>query len=175
MTPTPKIKVERIGQLEPGELFLFEHDGVRCVGFLCSGDRNRNQTKLVLPLGPRLPRKANGPQFLDAKAVSNTTAVSFGKDFVVRLPAQLNGWSETPPTDEYPCLMVNNLDIYFRAKQPTTGSDFASCYINIGTGMVEVQSEQPPDVYAVLAGMYATSWEFLTKEPEPQSILEYPF
>jgi hypothetical protein len=45
---TPKMKVERVAQLEPGELFLFESDNVKYVGFMCDY-RDPDQTKAIIP------------------------------------------------------------------------------------------------------------------------------
>jgi hypothetical protein len=173
MIPVPRLKVERFAQLEPGELFLFEHSSVRCVGFVCDY-RDPDPTKLLLVLGPEYPGEIKSPTLLNI----NVTAISFGKEFSIVLPVDRHQWCEDEPRHDHHCLLVTNAGIFFRADgaiSPHQG--FVSCFVNAATGIVEVINSPSPGTYARPRGTaaYALSWEIITTESEPRSILKYPF
>jgi hypothetical protein len=173
MAAMPKLRVERVAQLEPGELFLVEIDHTKCFGFMCDYS-DPDQTKLALPLGPKFPRSVPGPRLTNL----NATGVSFGKDFTVCLPVDPEHWSADEPPNDCQCLVVVGTDVYFRADGSTVHRPvYTACYVNIATGVVEVMPGNPPGRYARPSGTsaYATVWEIVTTEPEPRPILRYSY
>jgi hypothetical protein len=105
---TPKMKVERVAQLEPGELFLFESDNVKYVGFMCDY-RDPDQTKLTLVLGPRFTERFDALRLVDLRV----TGISFGKNFAIRLPINCQDWSKDEPPNDHPCLLVTGTTVFF--------------------------------------------------------------
>jgi hypothetical protein len=167
---TPTLKVERVAQLDPGELFLFELDGVKSVGFVCDY-RDPGSTKLVLPLGPKFAPYAGGPRLIELR----TTAISFGTEFVIRLPADPQDWSASEPADDQQCLLVTGTTVYFRGNGSGEAHRFRTCFVNVATGVVEVQPGSGNYARPTGTGAYATSWEIVTTEDKPRTILKYPF
>jgi hypothetical protein len=173
MPSTPKIRVERFAKLQPGELIRFEVQGVSSIGLVCDY-QDHEPEKLLLLLGPNFPNPYNYPTLVKL----NLTAVSFGTNFLLRLPVDLTSWSEAEPNFDCNCLMVIGDEIYFRANgSPDHTRGFVSCFINARTGVVQVTSGLPPGRYARPIGTaaYALSWEILADELEPRLILKYPF
>jgi hypothetical protein len=165
------MKVERVAQLEPGELFLFELlDNVKYVGLMCDY-RDPDQKKLTLPLGPRFPQRSKALKLVDLPV----TGISFGKDFAIRLPVNPQDWSRDEPPDDHPCLLVTETTVLFRANGHIQDGMFRACFVDVATGVVAVAPGPPPD-YARPSGMLAftTSWEIVTTEPEPRLILKFP-
>jgi hypothetical protein len=171
MLVSPKMKVERSAQLEAGELFLFDFDGEKFLGFMCDY-RDPNQLKLILPLGPKFTGHVDRPRLLNI----NVTAISFEKEFAIRLPLSPLAWSETQPPNDQLCLFAVGTTVYFRADGASSGSIFAGCYIDVATGVVETIPTPPPGRYQRPSGtgVYTTSWEIVTTEPEPRLIQKYP-
>jgi hypothetical protein len=173
MLSTPMLKVERVTQLDPGELFLFEFDNVQSVGFVCDY-RNPDTQKLVLPLGPSFPSFAAGPRLVDIKMA----AISFGTNFVIRLPVNPQDWSATEPGDGQRFLLVTSTAVYFKANGSEDPRRFQACFVNVATGVVEVMPGSfPPGQLAIPSGTaaFAKSWEIVTAEDQPRTILKYPF
>src|SRR5579863_4443765 len=110
MDSTPSLRVARIAQLDPGELFLFKHAEANHIGFRCHYDDNSSPKPWILPLNPELVAMANGPRLFTL----NATAVSFGLAFTIQLPTEREAWSETVPTDDYPCLVLVGSSLFFR-------------------------------------------------------------
>jgi hypothetical protein len=172
MLSTPKIRVERFAKLQPGELIRFEINGISSIGLVCNYQDDEPE-KLLLLLGPKFPTPVSHPTLVKL----NITAVSFGKDFLLRLPVDPSSWSEAEPNFDCNCLMVISDEIYFRAYGSSDPRGFVPCFINAKTGVVQVASGLPPGRYERPVGTaaYALSWEILTAELEPRLILKYPF
>src|SRR5260221_11863780 len=152
----PNMKVERVAQLQPGELFLFEFQDEKYVGLLCDFLEGRPDHKqLILPLGPKFSGHLDGPRLVELPV----TGVSFGKDFAIRLPIGPEGWSADAPPNECLCLLVIGTDIYFRANGAVMERQFMACYVDVKTGAVAGIPDPPAGRYARPAGTraYATS------------------
>jgi hypothetical protein len=82
MQTIPKVQIERFEQLSPGDLFIFSYNGKSHLA-LKAEDPERGRDKYILPLGPTLPTGMSVPTLLGWHAM---TVISFGKDYIVRLP-----------------------------------------------------------------------------------------
>lgn len=173
MVVTPKLKVARFAKLRSGELFLFEHDHIQCVG-LVAEYRDPDPKKLLLALGPKFPGNLSGPCLVGSVSV---TTVSFVKEFSIRLPVDPKYWTDTEPDIDCYCLAASENNLYFRANSHTVpGQPFIRCFVDAASGIVEVNQHRfgefarPPGILA-----FAVSWEIVTTELEPRTILKYPF
>jgi hypothetical protein len=130
----------------------------------------------VLLLGPKFPPNYQAPHLLENL---DLTAVSFGKDFAVRLPVTPEQWTEKEPPSDCNCLLSTDEGIYFRANgSPTPSQGFVRCFVDANSGVVVVDaSMSPPGRFVTPPGIpaYAITWEIVTTEPEPRTILKYPF
>jgi hypothetical protein len=171
MKITPAMKAGRIAKLDFGDLFLLIESKQPCVA-LAVTDGDESSEKLAILLGPTFPLGLTGPFLVPLRSA---TAISFGKDFVVRLPVQADAWSETmPPEDSHP-LLVADEGVYVRANFGHSGV-FAACYADLATGRICVAGSgggrryvPPPGI-----GAFAVRWEIVTSEPQPRTILSYP-
>jgi len=177
LTPA-SLKVARLATLESGELFLFAHHSstgdTSCVG-LVADYRDADPQKLFLLLGPQFPGHITGPHLITSIPA---TTISFGKNFAIRLPVDPDSWTETEPSHDCNCLLMTDGGVYFRANgNPIPGQGFTSCFVNADGGIVEVIPSLPPGRYARPPGTpaYAVKWEIVTTEPEPRTILRYPY
>lgn len=169
MITVPAAKVERVSQLEPGELVYFQHGEVSYVGLICDY-RDPDPSKLVLLLGPTFPADTAYPFLLDG----GMTVVSIGRDFELRLPIIPTDWTQTAPNYDCNCLLVTTEGVFFRANGGQPGRPgFVPCYVNVCTGIMEMRNGN----YASPRGhvAFAKSWEILTTEAKPRTILKYPF
>jgi hypothetical protein len=108
----------------------------------------------------------------------NVTAISFWKDFSIVLPIDPQQWSEDEPGYDSHCLLVTSAGIFFRAIGGINQHQgFAACFVNAATGIVEVIDTPPLGRFGRPGGTpaYALSWEIVTMESEPRSIIKYPF
>jgi hypothetical protein len=174
MDSTPKLKIDRFAQLHPGELFLFEYGNARCVG-LVAEYRDPDPQNLLLPLGPIFPGNDPGPRLMSG----HFAAVSFGRDFTIRLPVDPKNWTDKEPDRDCNCLTLSENGLYFRANgNPDPDGRFVPCFLNAANGVVEViQGSLPPGRFTRPAGTlaFALAWEILTTEAKPRTILKYPF
>ena len=177
LTPA-SLKVARLATLEPGELFLFTYHSstgdTSGVG-LVADYRDPDPQKLLLLLGPQFPRHTTGPHLISSIQV---TTISLGKDFAIRLPVDSDSWTETEPHPDCSCLLITDGSVYFRANgNPIPSQRFISCFVSADGGIVEVIPSSPPGRYARPPGTpaYAVTWEIVTTEPEPRTILKYPY
>jgi hypothetical protein len=137
--------------------------------------RDPDPQNLLLPLGPIFPGNDPGPRLMSG----HFAAVSFGRDFTIRLPVDPKNWTDKEPDRDCNCLTLSENGLYFRANgNPDPDGRFVPCFLNAANGVVEViQGSLPPGRFTRPAGTlaFALAWEILTTEAEPQTILKYPF
>ena len=108
-----------------------------------------------IPMGPAFPEGDQEPRILNWVA---ETVVSFGRDFLVELPVQLDCWQlEEPPTGT-PCLAVEDDQVFIRANSATSSSRFERCFVKLDDGSVVAR------VSGVSA--YAVRWRLLVRVSE---------
>jgi hypothetical protein len=87
-------------------------------------------------------------------------------------------WTATEPPRDCNCLLITEGKVYFRANgNPIPAQEFISCFVNADGGIVKIIPSPPPGRYAHPPGTpaYAVTWEIVTTEPEPRTILKYPY
>jgi hypothetical protein len=172
----PALKVVRFAEASPGDLLIVPiADRGRGTVAIVAEDPTRNGQRYLVPLGPVFPDDAVGPSLVSPGEI---TVVSFGKNYVLRLPVGCNGWSESPPPRETIGIFVNSVNssnAYFRADAgPAPGR--LDCYVEIATGRINVSGTGINQQYIRPTGThaFAVEWEFVTDERETRSILKYP-
>jgi hypothetical protein len=169
MQITPTVTVRRFAKLDPGDLFIYRHSGGSCIAFVVL-DPTDGGDRLILPLGPTLPPGMKWPTLQNPTGL---TAISFGKDFILRLSAQPGGWSDTSPPADTHAILIADERTYFRANFSRSSDQFQECFVEIATGVIFVSNSRsygmPPGIAA-----FATEWEITTTEAEPRVILAQP-
>jgi hypothetical protein len=168
----PKLKIARFEKLEPGDLFVYPHSNGPCLA-LKAEDRMRNGEKLILPLGPTFPHSAGGPRLLPWQAA---TTVSFGKDYIIRVPTAPEGWTDREPGPDVLCLVVTTDQIYFRANLSLQPGEFQSCLVRATDGIViyhrdRANQEPVPQIFA-----YAVQWDIVVNDAAfpARTLIQYP-
>lgn len=162
----PNLSVCRFEDVEPGELFLFEHREGKCVGFAAECNDRGNVEKLILPLGPRLPAGLTGRQlFRDRMAV-----VSFGREFRLLLPVTGNEWEydEMHRGDNW--LVATKTTSYFLADGFAGDYRRLECFVDISNGQILLNRTNDMFIRPVGMSAYPITWQLVTAEPEPRVI-----
>jgi hypothetical protein len=90
----PGVTVARFEQLSPGRsLHLSPGRGIVCRHEV--EDPTRDGDQLMLVMGPAFPAGLTWPSLVGAPAA---TVISFGKEYVLRLPSDVNGWAAGSPS-----------------------------------------------------------------------------
>ena len=168
----PRIKVARFAQLEPGDLFIYPHADGSCISMHVV-DPTRDGDVVMLVLGPDFPRGMEGPGLLQAPTA---TVISFGKDYVLRLPSSAQVWKTALPASDIHCIAVTPEKVYIRANYDGGQQPFQPCYIDMEAGRVHAteagpfgRPSPPPGAPA-----FALEWELVTIGSKPRAILSYP-
>jgi hypothetical protein len=168
----PKVAVMRFQQLSPGDLFIYPYTEGSCVAMQVV-DPTSDGDILMLPLGPIFPPGFSCPSLIHGPAA---TVISFGKEYVLRLPCRANGWLIGPPSFDKHCIAITQTGAYIRANCRPPESGFHACYVDMATGVVHATGSgrfqefaPPPGVLA-----FAVEWEIVTDEQEPRVILTFP-
>jgi hypothetical protein len=154
MRVEPQLKINRFEQLEVGDLFVADFEGGCCFALKVI-DPERDGDTLILPLGPSFPRELSPGQFVVSP---ERTCISFGKDYSVRLPADVNGWSiEDEPDFAQLALVVTQGNIYIRANSNPRKGIFHRCFVGLHDGRV---------LYGGVSQIraYATRWEIVVAD-----------
>lgn len=164
-TITPKIEVTRFEQLKPGDLFICLFDEGACLA-LKAEDPERNGDKLILPLGPIFPAESGGiPLLLSGRGV---TVISFGRDYILRMPVDASGWTARMPERNKVSMMVADGNTYIRAFFDPS-PDSKPCWVRLDNGLI---------AYSGIGGIpvFATSWEIVLADAydRPRVVLKYP-
>ena len=173
MKVVPALTITRFAQLAAGDLFLAPLGGDDSCVAIVAEDPTQNGQKSLVPLGPSFPGRTGGPTLISPPGM---TVVSFGKNYVLRLPVRAKGWSASAPPPGTIGILATDSGRYFRADAgPSPGVLFG--YIDIATGRIHTSGQGTFQQYAPPTGIhaFAIEWEIVTNEPEPRSILAYPF
>jgi hypothetical protein len=84
--------------------------------------------------------------------------VSFGKDYVIRLPAAAHGWAGVEPGPGALCLVVTSDALYFRADCGLRPEEYVPCLVDAKDG--KVRYGWKPSIAA-----YAVQWEIAINDP----------
>ena len=172
MKISPGVTVARLAQLKPGDLFFHPVETGPFIGMVVH-DPTRDGDGLIMSLGPTFPVGAKCPRLVSAPYA---TVISFGNDFQLRLPSQVEGWASEPPPFECPCIVVAERTAYFRANFSPASMPPQACYVDLATGIILTRGPGQSQVYASVppgVAAFAVRWELLTIEAEPREILAY--
>jgi hypothetical protein len=73
-------------------------------------DPAKDGDKAFVTLGPTFPDGVIGPTLTNASGV---TVVSFGKEFLLRLPCEATGWTMGEPPPDKPAVLVTDRGSFF--------------------------------------------------------------
>jgi hypothetical protein len=174
---SPKLRASRFAQIKPGELFILVRRSQRYVGLkahdctCAAGDEGEH---LLLPIGPSLPDGMTFPTLINDPAA---TVVSFGQDYIVRLPTGPGDWFDDEPPEAVFALALTEDSIFLRCNFSPVPGHFRACYVNLSDGEIcgvgsgsNAHYIAPPGIKA-----YATRWELETDENPRRTVLSYPF
>jgi hypothetical protein len=140
----PKVRIDRFTQLDPGDVFVYLDD-------------EANGEQLILPLGPTYPPGTGGPRLVMPEGF---TVISYGKDYILRLPSATDAWSQRAPADDVVCIAVTSDETFFRGNCSPLG-EFVTCFVRASDGRVLYQ-RMPSIMPSIMA--YALKWEIAAKE-----------
>jgi hypothetical protein len=174
MDITPKLRATRFAQLDPGDLFISYDDTGSYVAIAVT-DPTNDGDKLALLLGPTCPQYLQFPALTSLRF--NAPAISFGKDYLLRLPSSTTGWLAAEPSADRHCLVLTDDDeLYIRSSYTTYDRRMLTCYIGLHNGLILTASSAFQSQYSRPRGIcaYAVEWIFSTNEKEPRTILSLP-
>jgi hypothetical protein len=173
MKIVPSVTVARFEQLSPGDLFIYPHGEGSWVAMKVE-DPTRDGDKLMLVIGPTFPAGLSWPSLVQAPTA---TVISFGKEYILRLPSEASGWMAGSPAPDKCCIGVTEKGAYARASFRPAQSGFQACYVDMATGMIEARGTGRSLSFALPPGIltFAVAWELLTSEKEPRVILACPW
>jgi hypothetical protein len=168
MTAEPHLRICRFSQLSPGDLFVYVHDNGSCIA-LKVVDPTANDEPLLLPFGPQLPSGLDRSNLLSQQS---TDVISFGKAYVLKLPARAEGWSRSEPDQETLCILATDESYFIRANSAGQRGEFRPCYVDLMTGRIHAKDNgwQGEFIRPRGASAVAVEWELMTTEPEPRLI-----
>jgi hypothetical protein len=165
METTPKLVAERFEQLKGGDLFIISFNSISFYA-LKAVPPDSGSKSLILPLGPSLPPKDNQPRLIPWQA---ETAISFGKDFILRLSAQPEAWATSEPKlSAFCCALIEN-ELFFRANSDPFPNMYQKCWVRVKDGMLHW--DLPNGISA-----FCVNWEILLPVADcpPMQILQHP-
>lgn len=164
----PKLRLCEFEELSPGDLFIYFHDNGSCVALKVE-DPTQNGEKLIVPFGPAFPRSLNGPNLLQGR---QENVISFGKDYVLRLPSYAEGWSRSEPSANVPCILKTSDSSFLRTNFSPRIEEFLPCYIDMSTGLIHSDTGRLQDQFTRPRGVRAVAvdWELMTTERKPRLI-----
>ena len=168
----PKLNITRFAQLTAGDLFICTYEAGACVAMKVEDPIDADP--LMLLLGPAFPPEIDHPRLVGAPSV---TVISYGSDYVLRLPADPSGWTAEEPQHSINCILITGSEAYFRGNGSPTDRAFHACYVNVATGRLHASGNGPNARYAKPAGIraFANTWSIVTTEAKPRVILAYPY
>ena len=165
----------RFAKLEPADLFLFFDESGAFFALLAT-DPTQNGERYIAPFSAVLSQH-RGPTLMVPK---NSTVISFGKEYSLRLPSDASGWRVERPSDDVPCILITDDGRRYLRVNPVPnylgGIDQPACYVDMKSGVINAygsgifqQIVQPAGIIA-----FAVKWEILTTEKEPRLIITQP-
>jgi hypothetical protein len=169
----PGVTVARFEQLSPGDLFIYPQGEGSFVAMKVE-DPTRDGDQLMLVMGPVFPAGLTWPSLVGAPAA---TVISFGKEYVLRLPSDASGWAAGSPSADTHCIGVTDKGAYVRANFLPAGNGFQACYADMATGRIEARGSGRSQSFAPPPGhvAFAIAWQLVTIEKEPRVILACPW
>lgn len=169
MLKTPPVAITRFTQLKPGELFLSQQGDASYVALAVAG---ADGDPLMVPLGPGFPDRSDGPSLIGS---AGADVISFGKEYLLRLPARPEGWRFTAPDAGTHCIAVTEEGAFIRANF-VAKPNFKPCYVGFETGRIVTAGQGRGSAYIEPHGpkAFAIEWELVTREEKPRRILGYP-
>jgi len=169
----PAMKIARFAQLEPGDLFIYPYGEGSCVGMKIV-DPTRDGDVVLFLLGPEFPRGMAAPGLLPPPTA---TVISFGKEYVLRLPCHARAWSAVAPAFDIHCVGMTDQKAFIRANYDAGQQAFQPCYIDLEAGRVHATMSGAFGRPSPLQGSpaFALEWELATTLPKPRAILTYPW
>lgn len=173
MEIAPKLTATRFAPLDPGDLFIC-HDGTGSYVAITVTDPTSDGDKLALLLCPPSAQGIGLPTLTGLPP--DTLAISFGKNYLLRLPCDTTGWLTAEPSRDRHCLVLQDEKLYIRGFFPKYGVGLLPCYVGIKDGLILTAGSGPRSEFTRPRGncAYATEWVFLTMEKEPRVILSFP-
>jgi hypothetical protein len=171
MKVVPDLIVTRYAQLKAGELFLYSHEKGLSVAIAAANPVELGDLYIVT-LGPKFPPTMTGPTIHSPNGSSSL--LSYGGEYVLRLPAGSQAWSSEPPAAGLPCVAVAQEDTYIRANAAPPGRGFHPCYVSAKQGRI-LGSGTVMQYFPLRDPIFALEWEILTTEEKPRTILSCPF
>ncbi len=167
MVIAPKLRATRLPQADPGDLFIVHDDTGAYVALAVKGPRDAD--RLVLVLGPPSPKAPEVP--LLTNFPSGTVAVSFVKEYTLRLPCDVKAWLPAePPVGQ--CVVLSGNKLYMRGRYRQFNQGIY-IYVGIDDGLLVVNSSgqfaHPSNASNDCA--YAVECAFFTVEKDPRLIL----
>jgi hypothetical protein len=169
----PAVKTARFAQLEAGDLFIYPHREGSCVGMKIV-DPTQDGDMVMLLLGPNFPHGIAAPGLIRPPMA---TVISFGKEYVLRLPCSAQAWSAETPAFDIHCIAMTDQKAYVRVNYDAGQAAFQPCYIDMEAGRVHATSSGHFGRFSPLQGSpaFALEWELATSMPKPRTILAYPW
>lgn len=169
---TPNLNATRFSKLEPGELFLFADNNAPVLGLAAKDPVQDNDVVTVIlggTINPNSIGRILGPR--------DGEVLSYGKEYVLRLPAEPQGWTVAPPEADKLCFVVcrqasTEQRLLLRANF-SPDDIFRPCYVDMKDDRILTSSSQLRPSYLIPRDFigYAVKWSILTKETEPRVIL----
>jgi hypothetical protein len=152
----PKIQVQRFNQLDPGDLFIFDFDGILVVA-LKAVDQMQDGDEVIVPLSLELPPEHGVAQFLSSQSCS---VISFGKEYSVSLSPLNTGWMFQPPSPSTPALALKGNELFVRANSSGQAGKFSACLVKLDDGSVHYSWPDSKVAYSI-------NWKILVEMTLP--------
>lgn len=165
MENTPKLTAERFEQLQGGDLFIIRFKSISFYA-LKVVPPDSGSKPFILPLGPTVPPMDYQPRLIPWQA---ETAVSFGKDFIIRLSAQPDSWATNEPElSVFCCALIGN-EFFFRANCDPYPNMYQKCWVRVQDGVLNWNL--PNGISA-----FCSKWDILLPQADcsPIQILQHP-
>jgi hypothetical protein len=175
MEITPALRATRFSQLKPGELFLYSHENGVPVAIAPTNPVQFGDLSIVT-LGPKFPPTIDGPTIHSPQNSPGHSSVllSYGSDYVLRLPVRSQAWSSITPPAHLPCVAVAQEEVCIRTNAGPPGQEFRPCYVAPKEGKI-LGSGDVRKYFELRDPIFALEWEIVTAEEKTRTILGCPF
>jgi hypothetical protein len=135
----PNISARRFGELDPGSLFIGQHDYVKACYIKCFETQAGGEFRYrALMLGPDVPHPSRAPCLVSVG--DGAGVLDLGRDFIVDvLPSPVRVRFALPTeTDPEHGIVFAGHRVYIRAHRGE-GAMFQGCYVDIESGEISAQ------------------------------------